>query len=233
MSRIALIIPAYNEADNLADLLKSIKLESHSDLELVPIVVNDCSTDNSYYIAVENGADALDLPVNIGIGGCVQTGMKYAYENGFEYAVQVDGDGQHPPREIAKLYECMLKTKANVVIGSRFIVKKGFQSSASRRFGIQYLKKLIQLLTGKIITDATSGFRLYDHKALAAISNDYPDEYPEPEALIYFHKTGLSVQETAVEMENRKAGKSSISTIQSFYYLWKVSLAIIYSYIKH
>jgi glycosyltransferase involved in cell wall biosynthesis len=232
MEKIAVIIPAYNEESNLPDLLQELKQQKIEGYKLQPIVVNDCSKDQTAHLARQSEAILIDLPVNLGIGGAVQSGMIYALRQGFQFAVQVDGDGQHPPAEIKKLVKAQEESKANIIIGSRFLSGEGFQSSRYRRTGIIYLKQLIKLLTGKIITDATSGFRLYDRSALESISNYYPDEYPEPEAIIYFHKRGLKIEETQVQMRHRQGGKSSISFINSFYYFWKVSLAIFYSYLK-
>jgi len=174
----------------------------------------------------------LDLPVNLGIGGAVQTGMIYALYKGFDYAIQVDGDGQHPPREIPKMVNAIQQSEANVMIGSRFITGEGFQSSSYRRLGISYLSWLIKMFTGFNITDSTSGFRLYDRKALEVIEAYYPDEYPEPEAIIYFKRQGLKIMEIPVLMESRQGGKTSISFVNSIYYFWKVSLALFFSYLK-
>lgn len=230
--RIAVIIPAYNEESNLPNLFQEIKNFKSEGIELYPIVVNDCSKDSTADICRKSEIDLIDLPVNLGIGGAVQSGMIYAYEKGFEYALQLDGDGQHPPDEIVKLANALKESKANIIIGSRFIGGDGFKSSKLRRLGINYLKHVIKFFTGLKITDATSGFRLYDRKALEAINKYYPDEYPEPEAIIYFNKRDLKIIETAVNMKSRQGGKSSISFINSIYYFWKVSLAIFYSYLK-
>ncbi len=230
--RIAVVIPAFNEDENLPSLIAELRQINHPDFQLIPVVVNDCSKDETALVARNLKVDLIDLPVNLGIGGAVQSGMIYAYESGFQYAMQLDGDGQHPPSEIHKLVAAMKKSDFSVVIGSRFIESDGFQSSSLRRAGIHYLKWVIKILTGLQITDATSGLRLYNRSALAAIAAYYPDEYPEPEAIIYFHKKKLSIGETPVIMRHRQAGKSSISFINSIYYFWKVSLAIIYAYLK-
>ncbi|MBN2746541.1 MAG: glycosyltransferase family 2 protein [Bacteroidales bacterium] len=230
--RIAVVIPAFNEAKNLPSLINELRKIQEAEFQLVPIIVNDCSKDDTAAVARSLKVDLIDLPVNLGIGGAVQSGMIYAYESGFQYAMQLDGDGQHPPSEISKMVAAMKKSGFSVVIGSRFLEADGFQSSSLRRAGIRYLKGVIKFLTGLQITDATSGFRLYNRKALAAIAANYPDEYPEPEAIIYFHKKKLTIGETPVIMRHRQAGKSSISFINSFYYFWKVSLAIIYAYLK-
>jgi len=230
--RLAVVIPAYNEEANIELLLESIGRTTIEGVEITPVVVNDCSVDRTAEIVNKTGTELIDLPVNLGIGGAVQTGMVFALENGFDLAVQVDGDGQHPPQEIIKLIETMQTSGADVVIGSRFLKKEGFQSSGMRRLGINYLRFIIKILTGLDITDSTSGFRLYNRRALQLINDYYPDEYPEPEAVIYFHKKGLAIVEAPVLMQSRKGGKTSISFFNSIYYFWKVSLAIIFSYIK-
>lgn len=230
--RIAVIIPAYNEESNIESLIKQIKEINNSEYQLFPIIINDCSTDKTKEICLENNYNFLDLPVNLGIGGAVQAGMIYAYIKGFKYAMQMDGDGQHPPQEAIKLLEKIKITKSDIVIGSRFLEKEGFKTNGMRRAGILYLQLIIKLFTGLKITDSTSGFRLYNHQALKAITSHYPDEYPEPEAIVYFNKLGLRIIETPVRMKSRQGGKSSISFINSIYYFWKVSLAIFYSYLK-
>ena len=230
--RLAVVIPAYNEEANIELLLESIGRTTVEGIEITPIVVNDCSGDRTAEIVKKTGTELIDLPVNLGIGGAVQTGMVFALENGFDLAVQVDGDGQHPPQEISKLIDKMLSSEADVVIGSRFLKKEGFQSSGMRRLGINYLRFTIKILTGLDITDSTSGFRLYNRRALQLINDYYPDEYPEPEAVIYFHKKGLKIVEAPVLMQSRKGGKTSITFFNSIYYFWKVSLAIIFSYLK-
>jgi len=232
MIEIAVIIPAYNEEENLPQLLNEIQNTASDHIKLHPIVVNDCSKDKTADIARKHGAFLIDLPVNLGIGGAVQTGMIYAYRSGYQFALQLDGDGQHPPGEISKLMNAYRENKSNIVIGSRFLAIEGFKSSRFRRMGIFYLRHVIRFFTGLHITDSTSGFRLYDRKALELIHEYYPDEYPEPEAIIYFHKHGMKISETQVNMRERTGGKSSISFLNSFYYFWKVSLAIFYSYLK-
>jgi len=230
--RLAVVIPAYNEEASLPALIHEISLLAIDNVDIVPIVVNDCSADTTAVVARKLEVELLDLAVNLGIGGAVQTGMIYAFNTGFDYAIQVDGDGQHPPKEIPKMLAAINSTEANVVIGSRFITGEGFQSSGFRRMGIGYLRVIIKLMTGLNITDSTSGFRLYDRKAMAEIKAYYPDEYPEPEAIIYFKRKGLKISEIPIIMESRQGGKTSISFFNSIYYFWKVSLALFFSYLK-
>ena len=152
-SKKLVIIPAYNESESIRDTVKEI-ISKAPDFDYV--VINDCSTDNTLQILIDEGFNYLDLPVNLGIGGAVQAGYRYAEENGYEIAVQVDGDGQHNPEYLGKMAEELESSGADMVIGSRFIEKEGFQSSALRRVGIKYFTGLIKIVTGKTVTDPTS-----------------------------------------------------------------------------
>ncbi len=231
--RIAVVIPAYNEEQSIAKVVDSVhSAATKFHFSLTPVVVNDCSKDATGEIISKLNCVAIHLPVNLGIGGAVQTGMKYAFENNFDFAVQMDGDGQHPAEELIKLIECAKNEQADVVIGSRFISGEGFQSTFMRRVGIGFFSKLIKLLAGYKIADTTSGYRLFNSKALALIDEYYPDEYPEPEAIIYFSKSNLKVVETPVKMLERQGGVSSIGFYASVYYMLKVSLALIFTYIR-
>jgi hypothetical protein len=232
LKKIAVIVPAYNEQESIAAVVETILHTQINNIQLVPIVVNDCSKDQTASIVSKLDCILLNLPVNLGIGGAMQTGFKYAQAHQFDYAIQVDGDGQHPASEIHKLLEVMQTGKYNVVIGSRFIEKSGFQSTGMRRLGINFLKNWIRLFTGFTVNDNTSGFRLFDKNVLAYVANHYPDEYPEPESLIMFSKLGYRIKEVAVEMKERQGGESSIKAFNQLYYMIKVSLAIFYSYLK-
>jgi len=229
--RVLIIIPCFNEEASIAQLLTELlSLELPYTLDIA--VVNDCSTDNTLSIVHQFKVIVLNLPVNLGIGGAVQTGYKYAHRHDYDLAVQMDGDGQHPPTELAKLLAHHEKTQANVIIGSRFISKEGFQSSRLRRSGIAYFHRLNRLFTGKHILDITSGFRLFDKKAISIAAENYPDEYPEPESLVAFAKAGLSIQEIAVVMKKRQGGQSSIRSFASIYYMIKVSIAMFFAYVR-
>ncbi len=231
--KIAAIVPAYNEEDAIAAVVNDILQEARSqNYSITVIVVNDCSGDSTTEIISKLNCVALNLPINLGIGGAVQTGFKYAFENGFDFAIQIDGDGQHPASEISKLVEAINEKKCDVIIGSRFISKEGFQSSMLRRFGINYFKWLNRFLVGVTVTDSTSGFRLINRKALEIVSEYYPDEYPEPEAIILFSLNKLKIGEVSVTMKERQGGVSSINAVSSIYYMFKVSLAIFYTFIR-
>lgn len=231
--KLLIIIPCYNEEAALPTLLSelnALNLPGHYQTEIA--VINDCSRDNTCAIAGQYNATVLDLPINLGIGGAVQTGLLYALHNNYHMAVQMDGDGQHPPAELIKLLACYETTGANLVIGSRFIRKQGFQSSFVRRLGIGYFHWLNKLFTGQNIFDSTSGFRLFDKKAIQLAAAYYPDEYPEPESLVFFSRAGLTIRETPVVMDRRNGGQSSIGNSASLYYCIKVTIAMFFSSIR-
>jgi len=231
--KILIIIPCYNEGNSIPLILEQLlqlKLPHYYQMGIA--VVNDCSTDDTKMVAGLYPVVLLDLLVNLGIGGAVQTGFLYAQQNGFDMAIQLDGDGQHPPAELHKLIEQHQKTGANVVIGSRFLDEGGFKSSFARRIGIRYFHRLNKILTGKSIYDSTSGFRLFDQKAIDIACAKYPDEYPEPASLVLFSKAGLSIEEVPVVMRERLAGKSSISSFSSIYYCVKVTISMLFIFIR-
>lgn len=233
MIRIAAIIPAYNEEKAIAAVVADINnTAKEQQMHLDAIVVNDCSKDTTSEVISKLNCIALNLPVNLGIGGAVQTGFKYAFENNYDYAIQVDGDGQHPASEIPLILKTALEANADVVIGSRFISGGGFQSSALRRFGINYFKWLNKMLVGVTVNDSTSGFRLINKKVLELVSEYYPDEYPEPEAIILYSLNNFKIAEVQVSMKERQGGVSSIGAFSSIYYMLKVTLAIIYTFIR-
>ncbi len=231
--KIAAIVPAYNEEKAIAAVVDDILQVSNSqNLSITVVVVNDCSTDSTSSIISKLNCVALNLPVNLGIGGAVQTGFRYAFENDFDFAIQIDGDGQHPASEIPKLISAGKENNLDIVIGSRFISKEGFQSSAARRMGIHYFKWLNRILVGVTVNDSTSGFRLINRRALEIVSEYYPDEYPEPEAIILYSLNKLMIGEVPVNMKERQGGVSSIGFVSSIYYMFKVTLAIIYTLIR-
>ena len=212
-----IIIPAYNEEENIERTIKMIE-KGTNDFDYV--IINDCSKDNTKKICEENHFNYVDLPINLGIGGAVQTGYKYALNNGYDLAVQVDGDGQHDPQFLEEMAEYLVENKLDMVIGSRFINKEGFQSSGARRLGIKYFTGLIKLLTGKKITDPTSGLRMINK------------DYPEPESIVAILRRKKKVKEIPVIMKERSGGVSSISAGKSIYYMIKVSLAILIESIR-
>jgi glycosyltransferase involved in cell wall biosynthesis len=231
--KVLIVIPCYNEEASLPSVLKELHQTVLPDnYQLDVLVVNDCSKDSTASVARDGKAIVIDLPVNLGIGGAVQTGILYARDNGYDMAIQLDGDGQHPPRELGKLVSFHLQSGANIVIGSRFLEKEGFQSSFARRLGIKYFHWVNRLMTGLHIYDSTSGFRLFDKAAIKIAAVNYPDEYPEPESLVVFSKAGLKIAEVPVVMSARLGGQSSIRHFGSLYYCIKVSLAMLFSFIR-
>lgn len=232
MIKIAAIIPAFNEEENIKGVVDSINDLESLYFSIDAIVVNDCSNDNTIEIIESLNCIVLDLPVNLGIGGAVQTGFKYAYQNEYDYAIQVDGDGQHPAGEIEKLFLTIKENSYDVVIGSRFILNEGFQSTVLRRFGIRYFMWLNKVLLGITITDCTSGFRLVNFKVLELVCNYYPDKYPEPESIVSFRLNNFKIKEVPVHMKERLGGVSSIGFISAIYYMVKVTLGIFYTFIR-
>lgn len=216
------IIPAFNEAGAILNTVRAIEKEAPS---FDYIVINDCSTDHTRQILEENWLNHINLPINSGIGAAVQTGYIYAKNNSYDCAVQMDGDGQHDPKFLEKMMETMERDQADMVIGSRFIENKGFQSSRARRMGINFFKRWIHTLTGQTITDATSGMRLCDRAVINLFAKDYPRDYPEPETVVEVIKKGYKVEEIPVEMKARTSGKSSININKSIYYMIKVTFA--------
>lgn len=219
-----IIIPAYNESANIENTVKDI-VNNAPDFDYV--IINDCSTDNTLEICERNGFNVVNLPLNLGIGGAVQTGYRYAYNNGYDIAVQVDGDGQHDPAFLTKMAEVMVAEKADMLIGSRFLEKEGFQSSRVRRMGITYFTWLIKLFTRKKITDPTSGLRMINSDIIEIFAESYPRDYPEPESVVHVIRLGKNVREIPVIMRERQGGKSSIRFFSSIYYMIKVTVAIL------
>lgn len=220
-----IIIPAYNEQDSIKNVVDNL-IVNYPAYDYV--IINDCSTDRTAAICAENGYNVLHLPCNLGIGGGVQTGYKYALENGYDIAVQMDGDGQHDPAFLDELTRMLKSGEADVCIGSRFITKEGFQSSGMRRLGISFLSALIRLCCGAKVKDVTSGYRAVNRKLIEEYAQNYADDYPEPEAIVDAKLCGARIVEVPVVMKSREGGESSISPIRSVYYMIKVSLAVLF-----
>lgn len=223
------IIPAYNEEGSINKTIEDI-LQNAPDFDY--IVVNDCSKDATKDICKKMHYNFLNLPINLGIGGAVQTGYLYAYRHGYDAAVQFDGDGQHSAKYLADMAAVLEKENADMVIGSRFIEKEGFQSSGLRRLGIRYFTALIKILTGKVITDPTSGMRMVNRKIMKKFAFDYPKDYPEPESVVTILVEKQKVIEIPVIMNERSEGVSSISSFKSVYYMIKVTIAILIAKIR-
>lgn len=231
--RILVVVPCYNEEAAIASVVTDInRVKKMNELSLDILVVNDCSTDSSMAVVQSLNCLHIDLPVNLGIGGAMHAGYRYAYERGYDVAVQMDGDGQHPANELIKILRPIFSDEADVVIGSRFIEHAGFQSTGMRRIGISYFRWLNQLLIGQIVHDSTSGFRAFNRRTLAVVSRYYPDEYPEPEAIVQFGLSNLRIREVPVIMRERQGGVSSIKSSQALYYMLKVTLGILFVYVR-
>ena len=219
--RVLVVIPAYNEEQCIERTVESVVACGYD-----YVVVNDGSTDGTLGICRKNGLNVLDLPQNLGIGGAVQAGHKYALARGYDVDVQVDGDGQHDPSYIPRLVG-LIGDGADLAIGSRFLEPgDGFRSTPLRRVGIAWLRGLIRLLTGTSVTDPTSGFRACGPRALRLFCERYPMDYPEPESIATALRAGLDVREVPVRMMERKGGSSSIGGLSSVYYMVKVTLAV-------
>ncbi len=218
------IIPAYNEISNIRTTVQDI-LDHAPGFDYV--IINDCSQDGTMRFCTEQGMNIINLPVNLGIGGAVQTGYLYAWRNGYDVAVQFDGDGQHDASYLGEMADFLQEQQADMVIGSRYIKKEGFQSSGIRQFGIRYFSALIKLLTGKRVTDPTSGMRMVNRDVMKIYSEDYPVDYPEPESVVTILRMGKKVSEIPVIMRERQGGVSSISPRKAVYYMIKVTLAIL------
>ena len=223
--RVLVIIPAYNEEESILSVVQNL---IHHCPDYDYVVINDCSTDSTKKILEDNHINHINLPVNLGIGGGVQTGYLYSVQEGYDIAVQMDGDGQHDPAYMSKLVETVASGKADMAIGSRFITGEGFQTSFMRRVGIRFLKNLIRLSCGVTVLDTTSGYRASNRKLNEFFSKNYAQDYPEPEAIVSAVTNGFHVTEVPVQMKERQGGVSSISPLKSVYYMVKVSLAVIF-----
>lgn len=220
--KVLIVIPAYNEEDSIVNVASKI-----SDAGYDYVVINDGSKDSTLNECIKNNINVLDLPRNLGIGGAVQAGHKYALHHGYDIDIQVDGDGQHDISYIPNLIK-KIEEGADLAIGSRFLVQtSGFQSTFLRRIGIKWLSGLLRILYKQTITDPTSGFRACGKKALNLFSRTYPIDYPEPESIAEALNNGLTITEISVNMKKRNGGTSSIKALSSIYYMIKVSLAII------
>ncbi len=218
------IIPCYNEEESILSFINTLS-EKAKDVDY--LIVNDSSTDSTLSILEKENLNYINNPINLGIGGGVQAGYLYAKENGYDIAVQMDGDGQHPAEYLSTVCQPIKDGLCNMSIGSRFIKKEGFQTSFLRRFGINIISTLIFILTGKKVRDVTSGFRACDRKLIEFFANNYADDYPEPEAIMECLMNNFTINEVAVEMEERQGGVSSIRSFKSAYYMIKVCLSLV------
>ena len=224
--RVLLVVPSYNEEANVAAVLAEIaSLRPACDV----VVVDDGSTDSTS-VRVVPPAMCLRHVCNLGIGAAVQTGLRYARRHGYSFAAQVDGDGQHPPDQVAALLAAYRERPANVIVGSRYLGPKSFQSTLGRRIGSRAIGRTLQrLYGGPLVTDPTSGLRLFDGKAIALFAERYPHDYPEPISLAWALSAGLTVREVPVTMRVRASGSSSIAGIRRLSYMIRVVSYILLS----
>ena len=219
--RVLLIVPAYNEEESILSVVETVRAAGYD-----YVVVNDGSTDGTRDLCLSHGVNFVDLSQNLGIGGAVQTGHRYALENNYDVDIQFERDGHHDVAYIPRLLEG-IESGADLVIGSRFVGGTGgFKSTAARRAGIRWLERWIRLFTGRTVTDATSGFRASGRRAIRLFSENYPSDYPEPESIVLADRSGLLISEVPVMMHERQGGTSSIGALSGVYYIIKVSLAI-------
>lgn len=218
------IIPAYNEEENIKEVVEGVKREEpHAKI----LVIDDGSSDNTASIVKETQkAEIIMLPHNLGIGGAVQTGFKYAHRNHYDVVVRVDGDGQHRADQIKKILQPILDQKADIIIGSRFLSFPTRYPVSIRRIGQKVISSLASLIIRQRVTDATSGFRCYNKKAIGLLNQYYPTDYPEPEEIIFFKKNNLQIEEVGILMKIRERGSSTIIALNSIYYMIKVILSI-------
>lgn len=229
--KILIVIPAYNEEGSIK---KTVEELSSLDTKYSILVVNDGSKDSTLEKARETRAIVASLPYNLGIGGAVQTGFRYAKEKDYDVVVQFDGDGQHDASYIEKLAEPVLNGDVDLCIGSRFLPPfSDYRSSFLRRIGINFFARLISFLTGNRVTDPTSGFRAFNKKMIRIFAHYYPHDFPEPEAISVASRYGMKVKEIPVKMRKRSAGNSSIRYLYTLYYMIKVTFAILLDKIKN
>jgi len=222
--RTCIIVPAFNEEDVVGQVVRSIaKAIPWADI----LVVNDGSRDATPAVAEKAGATVLSLPVNLGIGGAVQAGYRYAHRYGFDFALQIDGDGQHDPGEAHLVLSPIRDGVADLVVGSRWLGRGDYVAPKARRFGMRVLSGLIDRCAGMTVTDPTSGFRAVGRRGIALFAEEYPADYPEVETLVLAARKGLRLHEVAVSMNQRSTGKSSIAGFKSAYYMVRVGTVLI------
>ncbi len=222
LERIA-IVPALNEEEAVGRVIDEIRaFDPGFDI----VVVDDGSTDRTAGVAADRGAHVLRLPFNLGIGGAMQTGFRFAFEHGYDVAVQIDGDGQHDPSQLPKILEPLLSGEADLCVGSRFTGDGAYRSSFARRVGIKIFAGIVSAVVRQKLTDTTSGFRAVNRRGITLFAADYPHDYPEVEATVMLVKHKLRLKEVPVAMRERSGGASSITPVRSVYYMTKVLLAI-------
>ena len=223
--RLVAVVPAWNEEAAIGKVVDEIRA---FDPTAEVVVVDDASSDGTAAVAERHGATVLRLPFNVGIGGAVQTGLRYAVDAGYERAVRLDGDGQHDASQIPRILAPLESGEADLVIGSRFVDPSGtYRPPFARRMGIRVFARLVSVLGGQRVTDTTSGFIALDRTGIELFAAQYPHDYPEVEATLVALRSGLRLAQVQVEMRERATGTSSITFIRSLYYIVKVTLALL------
>lgn len=227
--RLLVLVPAFNEEASIGALLEELRT-THPGMDT--LVVSDGSVDATARLAAAGGAQVLDLPCNLGVGGAVQAGFRYAWDHGYDFVVRLDGDGQHPPSEIARLAGEMARGEADLIVGSRFLEERSYGSTAVRRLGIRGLATFLSIICRRRVTDPTSGFWMLNRALLRYFAFDYPSDYPEPEALALLRRQGYDFREVPAVFRPRRAGESSIHAWDAVYYALKVGLALVIDRIR-
>ncbi len=228
-SPLMILVPALNEEGAIAEVIREI----HECVPGAPIVVvDDCSTDGTRWVAENMGAVVISVPAHLGLGGCVQAGYKLAFESGFSYVIRVDGDGQHNPADIPRLYDALIKSGVEMVIGSRYKGANNGYTSWTRALGIQIFRLLLWPILGRPVRDPTSGFVGVNHRALSVFARSFPLEYPEIETLVVLQRKRFRFLEVPCEMRPRQSGRTSITPMKSIYYLTHVLLGVFVNVLK-
>lgn len=227
--KVLVIIPAYNEEASIHNVIEDVRTHAP---DAAIVVVDDGSRDGTANIARSKGVPVLALPFNLGIGGAMQAGYRYARQHGYDIAIQFDGDGQHKASEICMLLGPIEQEVADIVIGSRFLERGTYRPPFFRKMGIWIFSQVISSILGMLVTDTTSGFRAANRRVINFFAVRYPEDYPEVESLVLLHRAGMKIREVAVEMRDRTCGRSSITPLRSAYYMVKVLLAVFIDLLK-
>lgn len=227
---LLVIVPAYDEEQAVGGVVEEVRQAMPG----VPVlVVDDCSRDATRDVARMAGADVLTLPYHLGLGGCVQSGYRLAWELGFDYVIRVDGDGQHDPRDIPVILEALKTSGCEMVIGSRFANGTGTYTSLIRSLGIRFFRLVLRPILGRPVYDPTSGFVGVNRAALEVFSKSFPLEYPEIEALVVLKRRAFRFQEVPCHIRPRRAGRSTITALKSLYYIIHVLLGVFVNVLKY
>lgn len=223
IDHLAIIMPAYNEAERISATINSIRQYSDADI----VVVNDGSTDETAKEARASGAEVINLPFNLGYGAALQTGFKYALNKGYKFAVQIDADGQHDPSAIQSLFEPVARGEVDITLGSRFLDGGDYKAPFARRIGMTFFSIVVRMLTGKKVTDPTSGFQAMNRRVMEFYASDvYPTDYPDADVIIMLHRRGCTFKEVPVRMKRLQGKVSMHSGLKPFYYIFKMFLSI-------